>query len=368
MNLEPTDEQLALRDAVRRCLAGEAGVAEHVRPIADGATWAKDAAWKRLAELGATGLLVADAHGGSGLGMREAAIVAEEAGRALYPGPWLATAVAAARVLATVPPGPAAGELLAAVAAGATTAAVALPGVDRAGAALAPSFRVESGRLHGAEAHVLGAPAADVVLVPTGSGDDVELHAVEVGADGVTVGSDAAVDRTVVRGPVVLDGARATSLGRLGAAGLDSARDDVLVAIGADSLGCAEALLAIAVEYAKVRHQFDQPIGAFQAVQHLCVDMYETVELARGGVLHAAWAADAADPRTRRLAAQRLKAFSDRLATVGGTAIQVLGGIGFTWEHDAHLFLKRLLTWSGAFGPASDHRVALGRALAGSAP
>ena len=112
----------------------------------------------------------------------------------------------------------------------------------------------------------------------------------------------------------------------------------------------------LAVEYAKVRRQFDQPIGSFQAVQHLCVDMYETVELARSGVIHALWAADAADAAERHLAALRAKAFAGRLATVGDTAIQVFGGIGFTWEHDAHLYLKRLLGWSaflGGTGPIS---------------
>ena len=106
----------------------------------------------------------------------------------------------------------------------------------------------------------------------------------------------------------------------------------------------------LAVEYAKVRRQFDQPIGSFQAVQHLCVDMYEAVELARSGVIHALWAADAAEPAERHRAALRAKAFAGRLASVGDTAIQVFGGIGFTWEHDAHLYLKRLLGWSAFLG------------------
>ena len=116
----------------------------------------------------------------------------------------------------------------------------------------------------------------------------------------------------------------------------------------------------LAVEYAKVRRQFDQPIGSFQAVQHLCVDMYETVELARSGVIHALWAADSAEPAERHRAALRAKAFAGRLATVGDTAIQVFGGIGFTWEHDAHLYLKRLLGWSAFLG-GSDRYLEDGR-------
>ena len=140
--------------------------------------------------------------------------------------------------------------------------------------------------------------------------------------------------------------------------------DDVLIAYAADALGAAQAVLTLAVDYAKVRRQFDQPIGSFQAVQHLCVDMYETVELARGGVIHALWAADAADPTEHHLAALRAKAFAGRLATVGDTAIQVFGGIGFTWEHDAHLYLRRLLSFSAMAGGSDRYLEAIGKHLA----
>ena len=149
--------------------------------------------------------------------------------------------------------------------------------------------------------------------------------------------------------------------------------DDVLVATAADALGAARAVMDLAVEYAKVRKQFGQVIGSFQAVQHLCVDMYETVELARSGVIHALWAADAfpdADlpSNERHLAALRAKAFAGRLATVGDTAIQVFGGIGYTWEHDAHLYLKRLLSWSALLGGPDRYLTELGARLANRGP
>src|SRR5262249_3660467 len=121
-----------------------------------------------------------------------------------------------------------------------------------------------------------------------------------------------------------------------------------------------------AIEYAKMRRQFDRPIGSFQAVQHLCVDMYETVELARSGVIHALWAADAGEPAERHLAAARAKAFAGRLATVGDTAIQVFGGIGYTREHDAHLSLKRLLSWSVFAGGPDEYLEQVGARLAQS--
>jgi len=138
--------------------------------------------------------------------------------------------------------------------------------------------------------------------------------------------------------------------------------DDVLIAHAADALGAATAVMNLAVDYAKVRRQFDQPIGSFQAVQHLCVDMYETVELARSGVLHALWAADAAQPEERHLAAVRARAFAAQLASVADTAIQVFGGIGYTWEHDAHLYLKRLLGWSVYLGGSDRYLQEVGRA------
>ena len=140
----------------------------------------------------------------------------------------------------------------------------------------------------------------------------------------------------------------------------------MVIAWAADALGAAQAILNLVVEYAKVRRQFGQPIGAFQAVQHLCVDMYETVELARSGVIHALWAADAGHRAERHAAAMRTKAFSGRLAAVGDTAIQVFGGIGYTWEHDAHLYLKRLLSWSAFRGGADRYLVQLGAQFAES--
>jgi acyl-CoA dehydrogenase len=325
VNLELSDEQVALRDTVRRALAAE------VPP---------DRAWQRLAGLGALDLLVPE----SGGRMVDAAIVSEEMGRALYAGPWLATAVAAVRAAA------AAG---APFVPGARTAAAAIPWPGRG-----PGFTVDSaGRVTGTQDHVLGAPLAEVLLLPAARDGEVVLVAVE----GVAAAADPGLDPTTAAGAVVVDGAGGEVLGVLPDGGLDAVRDDVLVAWAADALGAARAVLALAIDHAKVRQQFGQPIGAFQAVQHLLVDAYETVELVAGGVLHAAWAADSGDPGACHLAALRLKASAARLATVGDIAIQVLGGIGYTWEHDAHRYLRRLLGWSVAFGPAASYQVEVGR-------
>jgi acyl-CoA dehydrogenase len=353
VNLELSAEQAALRDTVRRVLADEAPVADHARPLADGATWAPDRAWKRLADVGALDVVVPEERGGAGLGMVDAAIVAEEIGRALYGGPWLATAVGTTRAVA------AAGSTFHP---GGRPAALALPWPGRD-----VGFELGAdGLVRGVQEHVPGASVADHLLLPAQRGADIVLVAVD-GRD-AAIRPEPGIDAATALATVAVDGVEGDVLGVLPDGAVDAVRDDVLVAWGADALGTARAVLALAVDHAKVRHQFGQPVGAFQAVQHLLVDALETVELVAGGVLHAAWAADAAAAGAagddeRHLAALRLKACADRLATVADIAVQVLGGIGYTWEHDAHLHLRRLLAWSVAFGPASTYRVAVGRAL-----
>jgi alkylation response protein AidB-like acyl-CoA dehydrogenase len=171
------------------------------------------------------------------------------------------------------------------------------------------------------------------------------------------------VDPTRKLFDVGLDGVTGTRLADAPTDAIEGLVDDVTIARAADALGAATAVMNLAIEYAKVRRQFDQPIGSFQAVQHLCVDMYEAVELARSGVVHALWAADAAEPPERHRAALRAKAFAGRLTAVGDTAIQVFGGIGFTWEHDAHLYLKRLLGWSAYLGAPDRYLEEVGAQL-----
>ena len=223
---------------------------------------------------------------------------------------------------------------------------------------------VENAVLRGDIAALPDAAAADVVLVLAEDGDGTGLYAVDATAPGVSVTERTHVDQTRKLFDVVFDGVTAQRLASPSADDIQGLVDDVLIANAADALGAANAVMNLAVEYAKVRQQFDQPIGSFQAVQHLCVDMYETVELARSGVLHAVWATDAAQPAERHLAALRAKAFAGQLATVADIAIQVFGGIGYTWEHDAHLYLKRLLGWSAFLGGSDRYLQEVGRQLA----
>jgi alkylation response protein AidB-like acyl-CoA dehydrogenase len=358
MNLELSDEQVALRDTVRRFLTEKASVSGHVRSMLDDPSGTTDQVWRGLAALGAVGVLVPEACGGAGMTMVEAGVVAEELGAALHPGPWLSSAVVAVRALTRMGVEGKAAELLAGIADGSTIATVG-PLSGARPVALETSRGVT---LCGEIEALPDAGAADVLLILAEDHGGTGLFAVE--ATGVTATPREHVDQTRKLFDVVLDEAPAKRVASAWAEAVQAFADDVLIAYAADALGAAQAVMNLAVEYAKVRRQFDRPIGSFQAVQHLCVDMYETVELARSGVMHALWAADAAEPAEHHLAAMRAKSFAGRLATVGDTAIQVFGGIGYTWEHDAHLYLKRLLGWSALFGGPDQYLEEVGALLA----
>ncbi|GFG75176.1 acyl-CoA dehydrogenase family protein [Mycobacterium botniense] len=360
MNLELTDEQAALRDTVRRFLAEKATTSGHVRPMLEDLTGTTHVVWRGLAELGATGLLVPQECGGAGMTMVEAGIVAEELGAALHPGPWLSTAVAAPRALARF--GAEAAALLTAISDGTVIATVGALG----GARPAAIERGDGAVLRGEIDAVADAAAADVLLVLADGPDGAGLFAVDSASSGVVVAPEHGIDQTRKQFRVTLDDAPAQRLADASPEAVQALADDILVTRAADALGAARAVLDLAVDYAKVRRQFGHPIGSFQAVQHLCVDMYETVELARSGVIHALWAADAAGTDERHLAAVRAKAFAGRLAAVGDTAIQVFAGIGYTWEHDAHLYLKRLLSWNEFTGGPDHYLMHVGAQLAQS--
>jgi alkylation response protein AidB-like acyl-CoA dehydrogenase len=363
MNLELTGEQIALRDTVRSFLAEKAPIAGHVRPLLDDATGTTEQVWQGLAALGTTGLLVPQEYDGAGMTMVEAGIVLEELGAGLHPGPWLSSAVAAPRALMRFGvDGSVAGPLFTRIADGSTTVTVgalagARPDVIERGDGVALRGEIDS---------VSDVAAADLILVVADELDGTSLFVVQTSSPGIAVTPLTGVDQTRKQFFVRFDDTPAQRLATASPDAVDALIDDILIAWAADALGAARAILNLVVEYAKVRRQFGQPIGAFQAVQHLCVDMYETVELARSGVIHALWAADAADRAERHCAAVRAKGFAGHLAAVADTAIQVFGGIGYTWEHDAHLYLKRLLSWSAFLGGPDRYLVQLGARFAES--
>ncbi|HEX4491625.1 MAG TPA: acyl-CoA dehydrogenase family protein [Acidimicrobiia bacterium] len=362
MDFEFSEDQELLRDSVRRFLADRAPIASYVRPLLDGDADRTPEVWDGLAALGVVGLLVPEEHGGAGMGMVDAAVVLEELGRAVHPGPYLATAVGAVTLSLAAGASREHSFLLPAMASGSVVGTVALLEPGRRFDVASPhtsARRVGEGWVvEGEKVHVPDAVGSDVVLVSATVADDdtVGVFAVQTSAGGIEITATPTVDGTRKQATVALDGAPGWRLGSTDAsAAVARTVDRMAVATVIDGVGAAARALELAVEYAKERIAFDHPIGSFQAVQHLCADMLRAVELGRAAGYYACWAADDAPPEEAHRAATMAKAFaSEAFPQVGGSAIQVFGGIGFTWEHDVHLYYKRLLSLAYTLGAADD--------------
>ncbi len=278
--------------------------------------------WSELGGLGWLGLHLPEEHGGSGFGLPELVVVAEEMGRAVAPGPFIPTVTASA-VLAAIGPADAQATLLPGLADGSVRGAVALSG----------DIHVTDGTASGPAGVVLGGHLADVLLI--GTGDDVAI--VDRRAGGVSVTVPANLDPARRAARVTLDGAAAQVVPGVRQVLTDLAR----VLLAAEATGVAAECTTMAAEYAKVREQFGRPIGMFQAVKHHCANMLVAAELATASVWDAARAAAGGGEQltyTAAMAATLALAAADLCANLN---TQVHGGIGFTWEHDAHLYLRR---------------------------
>jgi alkylation response protein AidB-like acyl-CoA dehydrogenase len=377
MDAELSDDQEMLRASVRRFLSERAPIGTYVRAALDATSVGHDPVWDGLADLGVVGLMVPEAHGGAGRGMVDAAVVLEELGRAVCPAPFLSSAIGAVCLVSAAGGDLDRAALLPRLADGSAIGTVAWMEPDRRYAWTTPSSAARRGDggwiLDGAKAHVADAEAADLLLVVAAHRDGgpagpagLGVFVVEAEARGLRVTPTPGVDGTRKEASVELDGVPATRLGHdagpsaAASAAIGLALDRMMVASVIDGVGAASRALELAVEYAKERVQFERPIGAFQAVQHLCADMLRAVELGRAAGYYACWAADAASAEEARRAAALAKAYaSDAFAELGGTAIQVFGGVGFTWEHDIHLFYKRLLSVSVMLGGTDEHLAAL---------
>jgi alkylation response protein AidB-like acyl-CoA dehydrogenase len=368
VDFEFSADQEMLRDSVRRLLTDKAPIASlREQYDNDGEALGRDAVWNGLRDMGVVGLLVPEAFGGAGMGMVDAAVVLEELGRALCPAPFTSTAIGATSLVLGAGAAREHEFLLPGLADGSTIGTVAI--YEPAGRYQwrTPASRArldgEMWRLDGVKAHVADAAASNLLLATAFDPDGVlGVYALQRD-DGVIVEPTPTVDGSRKQGTVTFDGAKAWRLGS-GDASEAVARttDRLAVAYVVDGVGAAQTAMELAVEYAKERVQFDKPIGSFQAVQHLCADMLRALELGRAAGYYACWAADDADPDEGHRAATMAKAFaSDAYAQLGGTAIQVFGGIGFTWEHDIHLYYKRLLSLAVSLGNASEHLAELAR-------
>ncbi len=363
MDFEFSADQEMLRESVRRFLTDKAPIA-YVREVydADGTNLGGDAVWAGLRDIGALGLLVPERHGGAGMGMVDAAVVLEELGRSVCPAPYTSSAIGAVSLVLDAGGDREHDFLLPGLGDGSTVGTVAVyePGTRYAYRNPATSARLdgEVWRVDGTKVHVPDGAAANLLLVTAHDADGtLGVFAIRAGDDGCRVEATESVDGSRKEATITLAGARGWRLGA-GDASSSVARalDRLAVAWVVDGVGAAQRALELAVEYAKERVQFDKPIGSFQAVQHLCADMLRALELGRAAGYYACWASDDAPDEEAHRAAVLAKAFaSDAFPQLGGTAIQVFGGIGFTWEHDIHLYYKRLLALSVSLGNAGEH-------------
>ncbi|MVZ99626.1 acyl-CoA dehydrogenase [Actinomadura sp. LD22] len=362
MRLVLDPEQEELRATVRKVLADRAPSAKAREAMESPDGFDRDL-WRTLGDLGVLGLVVPEPFGGAGAGHVERAVVLEELGAALTPSPFLASAVLATDALLALDDVGAGGDHLPRLAAGeliGTVAAAEDGAWDLAGGATAAAERDGGWELTGTKAPVLAGDSADLVLVYARTSGGPGWFAVEGGAPGVTRTPLTGLDPT--RRLARIDFAAAPARRLVSAdpgAALETVTGLAAVALAAEQAGGMRRAMELTVDYAKARVQFGRPIGSYQAVKHGCADMYSAWELAVSVLRYAAWTADhdiAELPTAAALAQTYIGPAYFRTAT---DMVQFHGGIGYTWEHDAHLYYKRAKSSELLFGPPSAHRARL---------
>jgi alkylation response protein AidB-like acyl-CoA dehydrogenase len=370
-NMTYTEQESELRAAVRDVLEDKAGWRSVLARTESAQTY-DTGLWRTLAvEVGCAGLLIPESFGGAGASFREAAVVAEEVGRSVAPVPFLGSAVMATAALlsaAQADPAGAAAKLLGGLAAGTTTAALAVSFAAMPGATPPRTVRIgpTDGAAGGAYQVTGSVPAvadalpADVLLVPA-DGVPFGLYIVPASDSGVTRTPVTSLDMTRQLADLRLEDASATRIAAGPAA--ERAVEEALRAgaamLAAEQVGLAERALEITLDYVKHRYQFARPVGSFQAVKHRLADLWVAVTQARAASRYAAACLSGADPDTDLAVALAKAACSDTALLAGQEMVQLHGGIGFTWEHPAHLYLKRAKSSSIALGTADRHRASL---------
>lgn len=371
-----TEEQSLIRESARDFLA-EHGASARVRAAIATDRGYDEHTWRALIEMGWTGLPFPESCGGSGLGNVELAIVQQELGRRLLPSPFFASICLAARAVQAAASESQCAQLLPLLASGETIGALALTG--RTGRAGLDAIGVEvtrnaaGYRLTGEAGFVVSGHVADLLIVaaraPGSRGaEGVDLIALPANTPGMRIERLVMMDETRRCARLSFDRVsvpREAILGEpgQGAAGLERALQLARIALGAEQAGGAEGALEMTVDYAKARVQFGRVIGSFQAVKHRLADMMVLTEAAKSAVYYAAVTADERGAELPEAAALVKAYCSDAFLNCAGNAIQLHGGIGFTWEHDAHLFFKRARSSSTLLGDAVHHREQIAQRL-----
>ncbi|WP_239312224.1 MULTISPECIES: acyl-CoA dehydrogenase family protein [unclassified Frankia] len=369
MNFAFSEEQEELRRTVRDFLEDLSPESE-VRRLMETTEGYDSGVWTKLAgELGLTGLAIPEEHGGAGYGFVEVGIVLEEAGRALLCAPYFSTVVLAATTLVASGDDAAQKDFLPGIASGDIRATLAFTEEsgrwDADGITLPATRSGNEWRLSGSKTYVLDGHTADLVLVAARTTAGVSLFAVPGDAPGLTRTALPTMDLTRKQARLDFDNTPARLIGADGdgATVLPRVLDTAAIGLAAEQVGGAQKVLEMAVEYAKIRVQFGRPIGSFQAIKHKCADMLLDVESAKSAAYYGLWAAAESNDELPVVASVAKSYCSDAFFHCAAENIQVHGGIGFTWEHPAHLYFKRAKTSQLLLGDPAYHREQLAQRI-----
>lgn len=373
MDFALSEEQEMLRDTARHYLDGNSS-SEWVRQLMQTETGFDSAQWQAIADMGWPSMHIPERFGGAGFTISELNVLIEELGRRLLPSPFFATAVLGVTTLLESGDEEKCAEILPAVSSGSLRLAVAH--VERSGewrpAAVELAAAKHDGKfkLNGEKHYVIDGHTADRVIVSAMTDVGVTLFVIDPATEGVTTEPVVTMDMTRKLATLSFADAVVSPDAMLGEEGkgaevLARMLDVAAVALAAEQVGGASRCLEMSVEYAKVRRQFGRAIGSFQAIKHMCANMLIEVESARSASQYATQVAASGDRDELKIAASVAKAYcSDAYFGASSDTIQIHGGIGFTWEHDAHLYFKRAESSKLLFGDPAWHRERLAEHLA----
>ena len=369
MNFAFSEEQEELRRIVRQFLETKSSEAA-VREQMDTEQGYDTAVWSQMADqMGLQGLIIPEEFGGSGYSYVELIVVLEEMGRSLLCAPYFSTVVLAANTLIHSGDDAAKSDLLPGIASGETVATLAFTEAngrwDEAGVTMSATPGGDGWVLDGTKMFVLDGHTADLVLVAARTPAGVSLFSVAGDATGLTRTPLATMDQTRKQARLEFSGTPATLVGTDGGgwAVVERVLDLAAVALAAEQVGGAQMCLDMSVEYAKVRVQFGRPIGSFQAIKHKCADMLLEVESAKSAAYYAGWCASELNDELPSVASLAKAYCSDAYFHAAAENIQIHGGIGFTWEHPAHLYFKRAKSSELLFGDPTYHRELLAQRI-----
>jgi alkylation response protein AidB-like acyl-CoA dehydrogenase len=369
MNFAFSEEQEELRRTVRSFLEQKSSESE-VRRLMETEEGYDEAVWKQMGEqMGLQGLAIPEEYGGSGYSYIELIVVLEEMGRRLLAAPYFSTVVLAANTLLQCGDDAAKKEYLPGIASGETIATLALTEAngrwDEEGITLQASGSGDSWTLDGEKMFVIDGHTANLILVAAKTGAGTSLFAVQGDADGLTRTPLATMDQTRKQAKLTFAGTPARLIGTDGQGWqtLSTVLDLAAVGLAAEQVGGAQLVLEMAVQYAKDRIQFGRPIGSFQAIKHKCADMLLEVESAKSAAYYAGWCAAEMNDELPSVASLAKAYCSEAYFHAAAENIQIHGGIGFTWEHPAHLYFKRAKSSELLFGDPTYHRELLAQRI-----